>query len=352
MRKGLLASALLALSTACAAPAPSPRPSLPQEGRADPAASATPSGVTALDLGIVVYDLGVTETAQLFHIADQVSAWSPFSHKQYARWVEREHLLGPTETNALAAHRALRRRLHYGVLDQTFYTARSIDDALTATALDPADVETERALFRAMTPVVLPLLARERQHVLDVRDAIVAQRDTLTSMLTDLASFSEVYMAKEHVPVWLIATTDPANGGGGYNGGQMVLEAGRSAVHVLMHESLHLVLGRRKEMLAAAARGCGDGLDEMTLEEGIAYALYPGIVGEPGSIPRDLARFAEAGMTADQPYVRFNRLGLALTPIVEKALTGKTKLTALLPEACTAYQRLRKEPWPPPAASH
>jgi hypothetical protein len=325
----------------------SPRASCPPCPCAEAAktAAATPPAATQLDVGVLVYEIGVADTAQVFHIADQAAEWNPFAHKQYARWLA-ERAVGPAEASALDAHRALRKRLRYGVIDQTFYTARDVDAALAAAPLEAADVATERALFRAMAPLIAPLVERERANVAALRDTIVARRATLGSMLADLASFAEVYMPKEHVPLWLVATTEPAYGGGGYNGGQMVVEASRSGVEVLMHESLHFVLRRRGEVLSEAARACGAGLDKMTLEEGIAYALYPGIVGEPGAIRQTLARLAKEGKTPAEPYVRFNRLGLALTPVLEKALADKTKLTALLPEACAAYKRLSAEVWP------
>ncbi|MFI5296740.1 MAG: hypothetical protein ACHREM_01470 [Polyangiales bacterium] len=333
------------VAAACSAPvAPACAPCACADGPKKDAT--TTAGITSLDVGVLVFDIGVTDTAQLFHIADQVTAWNPFAHKQYARWLDATHAIGPTEQSALDAHRTLRKRLGYGVIDQTFYTARTIDAALATTSLAAADVETERVFLRTMSPLIMPIVEREHANVVALRDAIVARRDTLSSMLADLASFAEVYIAKEHVPLWLIATTDPANGGGGYNGGQMTVEASRGATELLMHESLHFVLHHRSDVLSDAARACGAGLDKMTLEEGIAYALYPGIVGPTNAIRHELERLAREAKPVDDPFVRFNRLGLALTPVLEKALVNKTKLTTLLPEACAAYKRIAAETWP------
>jgi hypothetical protein len=299
---------------------------------------------------VLVYDISISDTAQIFHIADQLSGWSPFMHKQYARWAGARHLLGDAQVFALTAHRALRQRLGYGDIDRAFYTVKNVQDALNdaAKTLSPADVAIERNLFLTMTPVLTPFIEQHRSEVVALSDRILSERDKLKKMLEDFVQFAQVYLPKDHVPLWLIASTDGHNGGGGYNGGQMVLEASNAAENTLLHESLHFVVEAKHPDIEAAAKSCGAGLDWETLNEGIAYALYPGIVGNRNAIDQTLAQLASQGKPDTDPYVRFNRLGKRLTPLLEKALVEKTTLAAMLPAACDAWKKIAAEPWPPP----
>jgi hypothetical protein len=257
-------------------------------------------------------------------------------------------VLGEPQKKALEAHRALRQRMHYGELDQTFYTTESVQDALTraATFLSPEDLATEKNLFEQMTPILLPLIEKQNADVAALRDRILSQREKLKKMLEDFVQFVQVYLPKDHLPLWLIASTGPQSGGGGYNGGQMVVEASRSADHVLLHESLHFVLSPKKSDLEAAAKSCGAGLDAETLNEGLAYALYPGIVGNRDAINQAIAQLASEGKPVSDPYVRFNRFGKRLTPLLEKALVEKTALATMLPAACDEWKKIAAAPWP------
>lgn len=342
-------SAVVIAGCASAPPTtPCPRVPNPTSAQTKAEAKSQRAEVVPLDVGVLVYDISISDTAQTFHIADQLSGWSPFMHKQYARWAEAEHVLGNPQIIALSSHRAIRQRLGYGAIDQNFYTTKSVQDALNDASSDLTadDLAIERNLFLTMTPVVTPLIERHRGEVVMVRDRILAQHDKLKKMLEDFVQFAQVYLPKDHVPLWLIASTGPHNGGGGYNGGQMVLEASSGAVNTLLHESLHFVVEAKHAEIEAAAKSCGAGLDWETLNEGIAYALYPGIVGNRDSIDQTLQQLASQGKPETDPYVRFNRLGKRLTPLLEKALINKTTLANLLPAACDEWKKIAVTPWP------
>lgn len=336
-----------AISACTNAPAiaPCPRPS---EAKTESKTEAPSSRaeIVSLDVGVLVYDISISDTAQIFHIADQLSQWSPFMHKQYMRWAEAEHVLGDPQKAALAAHRALRQRLHYGVLDQHFYTTKSVQDALTLAKADLSadDLEVEKNLFDVMTPILLPFIEQHRAETIAFRDRIVAQHDKLKQMLEDFVQLAQVYLPKDHVPLWLVASTDGQAGGGGFNGGQMVVESGRQSVNTLLHESLHFVLNPKRPEIEAAAKSCGASLDYETLNEGFAYALYPGIVGNRNAIDQTLKQLATQGKPDTDPYVRFNRLGKRLTPLLEKALIEKTTLAAMLPTACDEWKKVVATP--------
>lgn len=339
----------LAITGCASTPALAPCPRVSDAQVSTTAAPTKKSDVTELDVGVLVYDISISDTAQIFHISDQLSQWSEFMHPQYKRWADANNVLGNRQKIALAAHAAVRQRLHYGALDEAFYTTKSVQNALidAKEVLSPEDFVVEKNLFAAMTPVLQPFVDSHRNGVSALRDRMVAKSDELTNVLNDLVHFTDAYVPKRHVPLWLIASTGKGTGGGGYNAGQMVVEDGSSPEkNVLMHESLHFVLEHRRSDLEAAAKSCGVGLDEMTLEEGIVYAFYPGLVGSPGALSHSLALYQSQGKTSDDNYVRFNRLGQALVPLLEKALVDKTTLAAMLRPACDEWKKIDATKWP------
>ena len=123
------------------------------------------------------------------------------------------------------------------------------------------------------------------------------------------------------VPVYLIANPSEGQIGGGFNGGRLTLEVptGRDAYPSLLHEVFHAFLeDKRPAMRKAAVRV--KGLDEQTLNEGLAYALAPGMI-HPQDGPRDplrdqVAADWAAGKSMGDDYTRFNRFGLALRPLL------------------------------------
>ncbi len=340
----------IAIVGCASAPPTAPCPRVPSDTKTESKTErkAPRAEVVSLDAGVLVYDISISDTAQIFHIADQLSSWSPFMHPQYARWAKEQNLLGDAQMIALTAHRALRRRLHYGDIDSAFYTTKSVQDALNdaAQTLSPQDLATEKNLFQQMTPILLPFIEQHRAETIALRDRILLEQDKLKKMLEDFVQFAQVYLPKDHVPLWLIASTGGQAGGGGINGGQMVVESGRESVNTLLHESLHFVLNPKHPEIEVAAKSCGAGLDWETLNEGIAYALSPGIVGDRDAIDRRIAQLADEGKPVSDPYVRFNRLGKRLTPLLEKALIEKTTLAAMLPAACDEWRKIAATPWP------
>src|SRR5437870_4411368 len=81
---------LLATLAACTSGEPAPPP------RARPQAPPAPS---------LVLDIQIARTAQVFHVVDQLAAWSPFCHSQYARALE----LSDADRRSLATHAAIRK---------------------------------------------------------------------------------------------------------------------------------------------------------------------------------------------------------------------------------------------------
>ncbi len=65
----------------------------------------------------VTLEISSPETAQWFHIVDQLSGWSQFNHRQYRRRLATDAGFPADDEAALHAHAELRHRLGYGVLE-------------------------------------------------------------------------------------------------------------------------------------------------------------------------------------------------------------------------------------------
>jgi hypothetical protein len=57
-----------------------------------------------LDLGGLVLSVSDARTAQIFHIVDQLSQWSIYTHKEYVRWAEKTQLLDQQDRELLQQH--------------------------------------------------------------------------------------------------------------------------------------------------------------------------------------------------------------------------------------------------------
>ncbi len=369
------APTLLALATAvgacgAAVPPSAPAPTLPSPlcssvaaapttiaaaPSATSSASATPPDPDAtrtIVLGPVTLQVTISKTAQLFYIIDQMSEWSSWCHPQYKRWVDARSALGNPERALLAEHKKLRAS-GWGALDRAFYTELDLESALSRAKreqiLSAAAVATEREVLTHFDPILAPLLDEQRAVVLAFRDDIESDAPRLGRIVTDLAAFAEAYVT-DSVPLFLIPNTTARGGGGGYNGGYMEVEAGSGAKPTVVHEVFHLVLSHKRSEILAAATACGSGLTEEAIHEGIAYALSPGIVHDsgPGRDPlaEKVGEDRKRGAPAKDGYVRNNRFGLTLRPLVESALVRKTKLAGFLTNACTTWKALQAEKWP------
>src|SRR5262249_9190266 len=125
------------------------------------------------------------------------------------------------------------------------------------------------------------------------------------------------------VPVYLFANPDETSIGGGYNGGVLTLEGPRQrdAFPSFQHQGFHTFLDRRVADSSPAA-ATAPGLDAQTLNEGLAYALSPGLLHTGGKDADPLAGRvrADIGKPFTDSYTRYNRYGLALRPLVKAAL--------------------------------
>jgi len=300
------------------------------------ALAATPSGSARtqgtpelLRAGPLRIEVHVSRTATLFHVVDQLSAWSPFCHGQYARGLEP---LDEEDRAALARHRSVRARHPWGSgLERSFYTSLELDAAV-GEAVARGDITAEEGdmeleVLEHFAERVARLSAAESGRLLGFARRIHEELPAMTEFAERLQRL--VGRAPDTVPVFLVPNPADQDFGGGFNGGRLTLEVPRvaDAWPTFLHEIFHAFLETRRadmERVVDAAATPGRALDFQTLDEGLAHALSPGLLhaGPPDSDPlvervRELDR-ARRGL--DDYEGRVYRFALALRPLVREAL--------------------------------
>lgn len=327
----------LAASLALSAQSPGSRPA---------AASADAAADAVVDAGAMKLEVHVSRTANLFHVVDQISEWSRYCHSQY-----REALgaSSPADAARLADHRGVREKRGWGGgLEQTFYSPLDLDAAIREGVarghLTEKEAATERAVLLHFADRGDALLEKERPRLEAFATRIEGERDALRAFAAKVSRFCGG--ATVTVPVYLIANPAERDLGGGFNGDRLTLEIPREydAMPTLLHEAMHAFVGTQRAKLEAAVAQAPS-LDFETLNEGIAYALNPGLYHPAGdadplaaSVALDLAQNAPL-----ESLARFRRFGLALRPILRETLDDpKASIDAFLPRALDAWRALRE----------
>lgn len=310
--------------------------------------AATPSADVVM--GQVTLRVSEAESAQVFHVVDQLSGWSEFCHAQYSRWAEANLRLTPEDRALLEQHAALRRARGWGRgFEQAFYVdatiAKATAGAAEAKLLTAAEITAEKKILSHFAPKLRPLLEAGREENLRLRGRLVQQQEALAQTMSKLAKFAERSGAVV-IPVFLIPNPEPGNSGGGFNGGRLVLEtqATPDPMPTLLHEVFHAVLEARSADLANAATQV-NGLDQQTLNEAIAYAFSPGLLGSNAEgvdeLADGLAGDVLRGKTPTDAYLRFKLFAILLRPMLREALDKGEPLTVFLPRA---IMKLKKFP--------
>lgn len=294
--------------------------------------------------GPLTMEIHVAATAHVFHIVDQLAAWSPYCHKQYRDYFQN---LSNEDLALLEEHARVRQERPWGEgLEQTFYTDLALEEALhagvAASHLTQEQADIERRVLTHFSERAAALMKQEEPTLTRFVEKLRENREKIAGFSAKAARLCGTKDLR--VPVYLIANPDDYSTGGGYNGGRLTLEIPRAsdAINTFLHEAMHVFTREQMALLEQAAQSC-PGLDVETLNEGIAYALSPGLLHNqpPGADP--LAERVASGITEKRSlsdsYTRFNRYGLALRPLLESALEDNTcTLNDFLPRAVEAWR--------------
>ena len=298
-----------------------------------------------LDAGSLKLDVYISETAQLFHVVDQISQWSEFSHKQYVRYFEsRGGGLNESDLRILAEHVAIRKRYGWGRgPEQVFYTPLDLDEALKAGVasghLTAGEADTERRVLTYFRPRVKRLVSESKPLDEFVRE-FARQQSNMTAFAAEVARFIGNTPEKP-IPFYVIANPDDTNAGGGYNGGKLTLEIPRKrdVYPDVLHELFHAFVETKRAEVETAARSV-PGLDFQTLNEGLAYALSPGLhhTGDSDQLRATVSAYIAKGSPLSDSFTRFNFFALALRPLLNEALADPHQnLESFLPRAVDAW---------------
>jgi hypothetical protein len=301
-----------------------------------------------IQAGPLTVDVRVARTATTFHLVDQLSEWSEFCHKQYARFYAASTEPLTSEDRALLSrHAALRSRRGWGSgIERAFYCADTIEaaaaTAVRSGALTNLEARDEATILNHFSQRADRLTADQSAALDEFGQRIQSQRRNLSLFANSISRWFGVRSLR--VPVYLLPDPDDRNGGGGFNGGRISLEIPRKydVYPTFLHELFHAFIETKQGALQRAAQ-TSPGLSKETLNEGIAYALAPGIM-RPNDAKQDpllseVRRDFASGRNLNDSYVRFHRYGLALRPILETSLADKSAtFETFLPRAIDAWR--------------
>ena len=291
--------------------------------------------------------ISISRTAHLFHIVDQLSEWSQFCHSQYAKdFIHRKGDYSALDRSMLEKHTLIRKALPWGSgLEQTFYTTLDLRDAVQGGIkkkyITPEQGKTEIEVFNHFSSYVDQLIASERTHLNAFRKTLLDRRIELEDISKKMSLFCN--NVHPEVPFYILANPSDSHIGGGYNGKRLTLEIPRKrdSFNSLLHELMHVFVGTQRRELKKIV-SVTEGLDYMTLNEGIAYAFSQGIFhsrsNDEDTLLNRVKMDIENGKSLQTDYsTRFNQLGLALRPLLIDALENRQSITVFLLRARDAW---------------
>ena len=309
-----------------------------------------------LDVGGVLLAVSDARTAQVFHVVDQVSEWDSGVHHGYVRWAGRTLKLSEEDRRLLQEHARLRRARGWGNgFEQAFY----VDDAIEVAArravenklLSADEAAAEQMILSHFAPLLSGLLDRSAPQIVAFRARMDAEAKRIAPVVKKLVRFSETRGAIK-LPLFLVPNPEEGSGGGGANGGRIVVEiqADPDPLPILFHEALHALLWQHKEAIRLAAASVGLGWSD--LNEGIAHAFVPGLTDdlrETDTLAEKLALNFQRGASERDAYAQSKKymVALILRPLLRAALNHGETFSRFLPKA---VGKLRPFRWRTPAA--
>jgi hypothetical protein len=256
--------------------------------------------------------------------------------------------LSDRDREVLAEHVAIRK--HYGWghgPERVFYTQLDLDQALKAGVergfITSQEAQTEEKVLTYFRPRVMSLIDQSLPVLEGFPRTLAEWQADLTAFANQAARF--VGGAPPAILFYMIANPSDDDIGGEYNGGFLTLEipAKREAYPTLLHEVFHAFVETKKNALASAVKSA-PGLDFETLNEGLAYAVSPGLyhTGEGDRLQSQVTSFISRRQSLGDSYARFNFYALALRPLLKDALNRQQNIETFLPRAVDAWLVLKE----------
>ena len=299
---------------------------------------------TDIDLGAVILSISDSRTAQVFHIVDQLSQWDRYTHKAYVRWASTRLALTAEDGLLLERHAELRRARGWGNgFEQAFLVEEPIESAaqraIDLGILSAEESAAEQAILLHFAPKIEPLRLEQAPRMAEFRRRLAEDRVRLTDLAGQIARFAGVARTVR-IPVFLVPNPETASGGGGANGGRLVVEVpSADPMGFLLHETLHVLLAPHGEAIRAAADSAGTPWS--TLNEAIAYAFAPGITSEDEEsdyLAEQIARFMRRGTPPSDPYVQSYTMAIVIRPLLRACLEQRESLAIFLPRAVDRWR--------------
>ncbi len=302
-----------------------------------------------LDLGGILVSVSDSRAAQVFHIVDQMSEWDSAVHHGYVRWAARALKLEEEDRKLLQQHAELRRRRGWGGgFEQAFYVDDSIEiaaqHAVENKLISAEEAAAEKIILLHFAPILSDLLDRNALQIVAFRKRLEAEGKKIAPVVKQLVRFSETKETIK-VPLFLVSNPEEGSGGGGFNGGRLVVEIQEQPdpLPILFHECLHALLWKHKEAIRVAAESVG--LDWGALNEGIAHAFSPGITDdfqESDSLAERLIKNLLKGAPALDHSAKSYMVALIIRPLLRSSLKHRVTFSSFLPKAVS---KLRNFNW-------
>ena len=304
--------------------------------------SASSAQTKVLDMGGVVISVSDSRTAQVFHIVDQMSQWDSGVHHGYVRWAKKTLILSQVDQGLLQKHAELRRvRGWGGGFEQAFYSDDSIEaaarHAVENKILSADEAATEKMILLHFVPILSGMLDQNAPLITAFRARLNAEAKRVAPVVKKLVRFAEI-KGNIRLPLFLVSNPVEGNGGGGFNGGVLVVEIEKEPdpLPILLHECLHALLERYKEPIRVAAESIGLSWGE--LNEGITAAFSPGLTDnleEADVLAENLTRNFQRGASASDGYAQSKKymVALIIRPLLRSALKQGETFSGFLPKA-------------------
>jgi hypothetical protein len=252
--------------------------------------------------------------------------------------------LDSEDRQLLEKHAAMRRIRGWG---NGFEQAFLVDDSIEAAAaravdqklLSADEAASEQTILLHFAPRLRTLRDQHQQQIEAFKARLMAERQRLLPWFDKLLRFAQTESVAK-VPVFLVANPEEGSGGGEANGGRIIIEVpSPGPMGMLFHESLHVLLTPHLDEIQAAAESIG--LRGQNLNEGIVYALAPGLTDNPAeadSLAEQVARYLARGTPASDNYAQSYMIASVIRPVLRSSIEAGETFPVFLPKAVAKWR--------------